>query len=128
MSSMRRRRRQRTLLARRRWTGPTRVLTDQFFVQLPDQILKRVGLQAGDALDLLVQDGQLVLKPLHGTQRATFTLARTVFASHDFALAWMNKPHELLRDRSPLDVSTESTAGAMRVREILLAIRFGGVV
>lgn len=125
MSSMRRRRRHRTKLVGRR--GTLRVRSDQCFVQLPDQILKRLGLQVGDALDLLVLDGQLVLKPLRDIQRAAFTLARTVFASDDLALAWMNKPHELFQGRSPFD-EAKSTEGAIRVREILLAIRCGGVV
>lgn len=125
MSSMRCRRRQRTKLVRRR--GTLRARSEQCFVQLPDQLLKRLGLQAGDALDLLVLDGQLVLKPLRGTQRAAFTLARTVFASDDLALAWMNKSHELLQGRSPLG-EAKSTAGATRVQEILLAIKYGGVV
>ncbi|HVZ45860.1 MAG TPA: antitoxin Xre/MbcA/ParS toxin-binding domain-containing protein [Ramlibacter sp.] len=53
-------------------------------------------------------------------------MALGVFASESAAHAWLKKEHPLLGE-SPIDAASTSY-GAQRVREILIAIRHGGVV
>jgi putative toxin-antitoxin system antitoxin component (TIGR02293 family) len=54
------------------------------------------------------------------------SLALDVFASAQDAHGWLKKPHPLLGE-SPIDAASTSY-GAQRVREILTAIKYGGVV
>lgn len=52
-------------------------------------------------------------------------LAMEVFASEEAAHGWLKKEHALLGE-SPIDAASTSY-GAQRVREILIAARYGGV-
>lgn len=45
----------------------------------------------------------------------------------DDGSAWMTKPHDLLGGKTPMEYASNQ-AGAATVRQILNAIRFGGVV
>lgn len=54
-------------------------------------------------------------------------LAGEVFATSEGAASWLRKPHPLLDGLSPWEVAT-SHAGFQRVRDLLLNIKFGGVV
>ncbi|MBX3656154.1 MAG: DUF2384 domain-containing protein [Ramlibacter sp.] len=52
-------------------------------------------------------------------------LALDVFASEDAARGWLQNPHPML-NKSPIEAAAISS-GAQRVREILAAIKHGGV-
>lgn len=54
-------------------------------------------------------------------------MADDTFASHDEAGEWMSKPHPLLDGMSPLEFA-KSSYGGQRVKDILLAIKYGGAV
>ena len=54
-------------------------------------------------------------------------LANEVFASETEAWTWLNSPHPMFDDRSPLRAA-EIPTGADRVKEILLSIKHGGAV
>jgi len=44
------------------------------------------------------------------------------------ASVWMNRPHSLLGGASPRETAKKSKTGTTRVQEILVAIKYGGVV
>ena len=54
-------------------------------------------------------------------------LANEVFASEAEAWLWLNRPHPMFDDRSPLQAA-ETSSGADHVKEVLLSIKYGGVV
>ncbi len=54
-------------------------------------------------------------------------LARATFAQEDAALQWLRKPHPLLAGESPL-MAAATHYGVQQVKEILVAIKYGGVV
>lgn len=54
-------------------------------------------------------------------------LAGDVFTSPEGAEAWLRKPHPMLDGQTPLDVAT-SHEGFQRVKDLLVNIKFGGVV
>lgn len=56
------------------------------------------------------------------------SLVDTVFTGREAAAKWLASPHELLDGSSPSEVACGSDAGAERVRDMLLAIKYGGVV
>ena len=58
-------------------------------------------------------------------QRALFIHAAEVFGSE--GNTWMTKPHDLLGGKSPKEYATNE-AGCSHVRQILNAIKLGGVV
>jgi putative toxin-antitoxin system antitoxin component (TIGR02293 family) len=54
-------------------------------------------------------------------------MARDVFETEDEAAAWLQQPHPMLDGETPLDCA-KSGFGAERVKDILNAIKYGGVV
>lgn len=54
-------------------------------------------------------------------------LAAEVFGSTDTADKWLNKPHPMFGSKPPL-AETRSSYGAQHVKDVLLAIKYGGVV
>lgn len=54
-------------------------------------------------------------------------MARDTFANEDEALAWLRRPHPLMDGDSPLAASSTSF-GVNQVKEILVAIKYGGAV
>lgn len=54
-------------------------------------------------------------------------LARETFASEEGARRWLKTAHPMLDDETPLEAAATSYGGG-RVRELLVAIRHGGVV
>lgn len=52
--------------------------------------------------------------------------AKETFATDEEASRWLRQPHPLLDGQTPLD-RAKSDSGALRVRDILLAIKYGGV-
>jgi putative toxin-antitoxin system antitoxin component (TIGR02293 family) len=55
------------------------------------------------------------------------TLATEAFGTEENGAQWLNKPHPLLDGRSPMEYSNNAY-GFAKVKGILMAIRFGGVV
>lgn len=55
------------------------------------------------------------------------SLAKETFETPEEAAAWMRKPHPMLDGETPLQCA-KSGFGAQRVKDILVAIKYGGVV
>ena len=53
-------------------------------------------------------------------------LAQEAFDSLEEAAEWMCRPHPMLDGEAPRDCA-KSSSGAQRVKDILVAIKFGGV-
>ena len=53
--------------------------------------------------------------------------AAETFASEKEAFAWLNRPHPMLEGDSPL-AAARTSYGTQRVKDMLLAIQYGGVV
>ena len=54
-------------------------------------------------------------------------LAKETFETPEEAAGWMRQPHPMLDGESPLECA-KSGFGAQRVKDILVAIKYGGVV
>lgn len=54
-------------------------------------------------------------------------MASDTFESEDDAIGWLRRPHPLLDGESPLE-SAATSFGSRRVKDILVAIKYGGVV
>ncbi len=61
------------------------------------------------------------------TRTALMALMRDAFETPKDAEKWWRAPHPMLAGRSPA-ATARSQRGAERVRDILIAVRFGGVV
>ena len=58
-------------------------------VIIPKSVLAELGLSAGDAVDLRLENGHLILAPVRQTNRAGWADAsRAIAAAGDDALAW----------------------------------------
>jgi uncharacterized protein (DUF2384 family) len=66
----------------------------------------------------------MALELLNQYQSATFVTALHVWASKEDAEAFMVKPHPLLDDQTPLEVS-KTEAGASQVESILQKLFWG---
>lgn len=71
---------------------------------------------------LPIHSAESVLRLLELGQMATDT-----FETEDEASAWLRRPHPMLDGDSPLELA-KTSYGAQRVKDILIAIRYGGVV
>lgn len=56
-----------------------------------------------------------------------YDLVIQVFATESKALEWLQRPHPVLGGSTPLAV-TSTSIGAQRVKGVLAAIKYGGVV
>lgn len=70
--------------------------------------------------------------PTHATERVLRllelqSLADDTFEATEAASVWMRRGHEMLEGETPLEWA-KSGYGAQRVRELLVALKFGGVV
>ena len=77
-----------------------------------------------------VAKGQLL--PIHSAESVLRLLelgqmAADTFETEDEASAWLRRPHPMLDGDSPLELA-KTSFGAQRVKDILIAIRYGGVV
>ena len=54
-------------------------------------------------------------------------LANDTFETEDVALGWLRRPHPMLDGETPLE-SAKTSFGSKRVKDILVAIKHGGVV
>lgn len=57
----------------------------------------------------------------------TIEVAKTVFQSEEDIRRFMTTPHLMLEGRTPMDMC-QTSAGLQRVQDLLLSIKFGGVV
>jgi antitoxin MazE len=58
-------------------------------VIIPKSVLTELGLSAGDAMDMRLEDGRLILAPVQQARRAGWAEAsRAVAATDDDALVW----------------------------------------
>lgn len=73
-------------------------------------------------LPLPLHSAESVLRLLELEQMAADT-----FEEEDEASQWLSKPHPMLEGDSPL-AAAKTSYGAQRVKDILLAIKYGGVV
>ena len=72
------------------------------------------------------------LLPTHAAENVLRLLeldgqATETFSSEQEATAWLNRPHQMLDGDTPL-TAAKTSYGAQRVKDILLAIQYGGVV
>lgn len=70
--------------------------------------------------------------PLHAAEGLLRVLeldamAHDTFDSHLAALGWLNQKHPLLDDETPLQAS-QTSYGTRQVKDLLIAIKYGGVV
>jgi putative toxin-antitoxin system antitoxin component (TIGR02293 family) len=77
-----------------------------------------------------VAKGQLL--PIHSAESVLRLLelgqmAADTFETEDEALAWLSRTHPMLEGDCPLEAA-KTSYGSQRVKDILMAIRFGGVV
>ena len=77
-----------------------------------------------------VAKGQLL--PIHSAESVLRLLelgqmASDTFETEDEASAWLRRAHPMLDGDSPLELA-KTSFGAQRVKDILIAIRYGGVV
>lgn len=54
-------------------------------------------------------------------------MARDVFATDEDVTGWLHKPHPMLDDQTPL-VAAKTSFGAEKVKELLTAMKWGGVL
>lgn len=58
-------------------------------VIIPKSVLAELGLAAGDAVELRLEDGHLIMAPIRQPRRAGWAEAsRAVAAQHDSGLVW----------------------------------------
>lgn len=55
------------------------------------------------------------------------SIADDTFATHEEAAQWLRRPHPMLEGEAPL-VCAKSAFGAQRVKDILVSLKYGGVV
>jgi putative toxin-antitoxin system antitoxin component (TIGR02293 family) len=99
-----------------------------------------LGVGKGQVVDYLDLDRTTVsrraakdqLLPMHSAEGVLRLLeldemASDTFASDEDAANWLRRPHPMLDDESPLE-ATKTSYGAQRAKDILVAVKYGGVV
>jgi putative toxin-antitoxin system antitoxin component (TIGR02293 family) len=54
-------------------------------------------------------------------------MANATFESEEAALQWLRRPHPMLDNDSPLEAA-KTSFGARRVKDIMVSVKYGGVV
>ena len=99
-----------------------------------------LGVGKGQVVDYLDLDRTTVsrraakdqLLPMHSAEGVLRLLeldemASDTFASDEEAANWLRRPHPMLDGESPLE-ATKTSFGAQRAKDILVAVKYGGVV
>lgn len=99
-----------------------------------------LGVGKGQVVDYLDLDRTTVnrraakdqLLPMHSAEGVLRLLeldemASDTFASEEDAANWLRRPHPMLDGESPLE-ATKTSFGAQRAKDILVAVKYGGVV
>lgn len=92
-------------------------------------VAKHLGVNRS-TVNRMVQKDQLL--PTHAAESVLRLLeldqmATDIFASEKEASKWLRQPHPMLEGETPLDAA-QTSVGTARVKDILLSIKFGGVV
>ena len=108
--------------------------------RLLEPLARYLGLGKGEVAEYLDMDRTTALRkasrdeilPLHAAESMLRLLELRRLADDSFetsqeADAWMRKPHPMLEAEAPLDCA-KSAFGAQRVKDMLVALRYGGVV
>lgn len=93
------------------------------------QLVDYLDLERTTALRRATKDQPL---PTHSAESVLRLLeldeiANDTFDSEEAALGWLRRPHPMLDGESPLQAA-KTSFGAQRVKDILMAIKYGGVV
>lgn len=99
-----------------------------------------LGVGKGQVVDYLDLDRTTVnrraakdqLLPIHSAEGVLRLLeldqmAGDTFATDDEAAAWLRRPHPMLEGETPLEAA-KTSFGAQRAKDILVAVKYGGVV
>lgn len=99
-----------------------------------------LGVGKGQVVDYLDLDRTTVsrraakdqLLPMHSAEGVLRLLeldemASDTFESEEDAANWLRRPHPMLDGESPLE-ATKTSYGAQRAKDILVAVKYGGVV
>lgn len=99
-----------------------------------------LGLGKGELVDFLDMDRTTALRrankdlplPTHSAEGVLRLLeleelANDTFETEEAALGWLRRPHPMLDNERPLEAA-KTSFGAQRVKDILIAIQYGGVV
>jgi putative toxin-antitoxin system antitoxin component (TIGR02293 family) len=99
-----------------------------------------LGVGKGQVVDYLDLDRTTVsrraakdqLLPMHSAEGVLRLLeldemASDTFESEEDAANWLRRPHPMLDGESPLE-ATKTSFGAQRAKDILVAVKYGGVV
>jgi putative toxin-antitoxin system antitoxin component (TIGR02293 family) len=108
--------------------------------RLLEPLAQYLGLGTGEVAEYLGMVRRAALRkassdeilPLHAAESMLrllelHRLAEDTFETSHEADAWMRKPHPMLEGEAPLDC-VKSAFGAQRVKDMLLALKHGGVV
>lgn len=93
------------------------------------EIAEHLDLDRGTASRWTSQNKAL---PIHASEAVLrlvelYEMSTDTFETPDEALAWIQRAHPLLEGETPLEAA-KTSYGASRVKDILLAIKYGGVV
>jgi putative toxin-antitoxin system antitoxin component (TIGR02293 family) len=93
------------------------------------KILEAIGIDKATLRRREAARGRLAPIEAAGTIRAMalVTRATEVFGTVEAASSWLNKPHPLLANKSPMAFASNEF-GASKIEGMLIAIRYGGVV
>jgi putative toxin-antitoxin system antitoxin component (TIGR02293 family) len=93
------------------------------------QFAHYLDLDRGTVTRLAAKDQLLPTHAAEGVLRLLEldAMASETFETEDEATAWLTRPHTMLDEETPLSAA-KTSFGAQRVKDILLAIRYGGVV
>lgn len=105
-----------------------------------DPLSEFLGIGKGQVVEYLDLDRTTALRratkdlplPTHSAESVLRLLeldeiANDTFESEDAALGWLRRAHPMLDGESPLQAA-KTSFGAQRVKDILVAIKYGGVV
>ncbi len=113
-----------------------RGISSQVIAPLSDYLAIGKGELAGmldmDRTTALRRAGKDLPLPTHSAENVLRMLelkdiACDTFESEEAALGWLRRPHPMLDGESPLE-SASTSFGSRRVKDILVAIKYGGVV
>ena len=116
------------------------LVTSGMPARLVDPVSRRLGMTKGDLANFMGLDRSTASRlsaadkplPLHSTDSVLRLielqeLAEEVFGDQEAAKTWLHKPHPLFGEMQPVEIA-KSSYGAQRVKQVLVAIKYGGVV
>lgn len=108
--------------------------------RLLEPLGRYLGLGKGEVAEYLAMDRTTAFRkairdealPMHAAESMLRLLelrrlSESTFATSVEADEWLRRPHPMLEDESPLECA-KSAFGAQRVKDMLVALRYGGVV